>query len=121
MKEIVINALKDIKRQIEVEGWWIPTNDRGSGSAGVNFLKYGDQLDAYIHFAKTGDNTECPNTHRIEYLPVANFGDSEKEVLDEIMQYAHICNIERDEVIGFVVCHEHYDMDYTFYITHIKG
>jgi hypothetical protein len=42
-------------------------------------------------------------------------------VLDEIMQYAHIRNVERDEVLGFIVCHEHYDMDYTFFITHIRG
>lgn len=116
-----LDALMDAKRQMDVEGWWIPTNDKGSGSAGVNFLKEGEQLDAYIRFAVTGDNTDCPNTNSIEYVPVANFGDTENEVLDEIMQYAHICNVERDEVLGFIVCHEHYDMDYTFFITHIRG
>ena len=116
-----LDALMDAKRQMDVEGWWIPTNDKGSGSAGVNFLKEGEQLDAYIRFAVTGDNTDCPNTNSIEYVPIANFGDTENEVLDEIMQYAHICNVERDEVLGFIVCHEHYDMDYTFFITHIRG
>lgn len=116
-----LDALMDAKRQMDVEGWWIPTNDKGCGSAGVNFLKEGEQLDAYIRFAVTGDNTDCPNTNSIEYVPVANFGDTENEVLDEIMQYAHICNVERDEVLGFIVCHEHYDMDYTFFITHIRG
>lgn len=116
-----LDALMDAKRQMDVEGWWIPTNDKGSGSAGVNFLKEGEQLDAYIRFAVTGDNTDCPNTNSIEYVPVADFGDTDNEVLDEIMQYAHICNVERDEVLGFIVCHEHYDMDYTFFITHIRG
>ena len=121
MEAKVINALKDVKRQIEVEGWAIPTNDEGSGSAGVNFLNDTDAVDAYISFAKTGDNTDCPNTDSIEYVAVADFGDSENEALDEIMQYADRCGIERDEVLGFVVCHEHYDMDYTFFITHIRG
>ena len=117
-----LDALMDAKRQMDVEGWWIPTNDKGSGSAGVNFLKEGEQLDAYIRFAVTGDNTDCPNTNSIEYVPIANFGDTENEVLDEIMQYAHICNVERDEVLGFIVCHESYhDMPYTFFITHIRG
>ena len=117
-----LDALMDAKRQMDVEGWWIPTNDKGSGSAGVNFLKEGEQLDAYIRFAVTGDNTDCPNTNSIEYVPVADFGDTENEVLDEIMQYAHICNVERDEVLGFIVCHESYhDMPYTFFITHIRG
>jgi hypothetical protein len=116
-----LDALMDAKRQLDVEGWWIPTNDKGSGSAGVNFLKEGDQLDAYIRFAVTGDNTDCPHTNSIEYVPVANFGDTENEVLDEIMQYADTCNVERDEVLGFIVCHEHYDMPYTFFITHIRG
>lgn len=117
-----LDALMDAKRQLDVEQWWIPTNDKGSGSAGVNFLKEGEQLDAYIRFAVTGYNTDCPNTNSIEYIPVADFGDTENEVLDEIMQYAHICNVERDEVLGFIVCHEHYNnMPYTFYITHIRG
>ena len=119
--ENVIEALNDAKRQLDVEQWWIPTNDRGSGSAGVNFLKEGEQLDAYIRFAETGNNTDCPNTEGIEYVPVADFDNTEKEVLDEIMQYADTCNVERDEVLGFIVCHEHYDMPYTFYITHIRG
>lgn len=121
-KNSALAALMDAKRQIDVACWWIPTNDRGSGSAGVNFLKKGEELDAYIRFAFTGDNTDCPNTNSIEYVPVADFGDTENEVLDKIMQYAHICNVERDEVLGFIVCHEGYhDMPYTFYITHIRG
>ena len=116
-----LDALMDAKRQLDVEGWWIPTNDEGSGSAGVNFIKEGEQLDAYIRFAMTGDNTDCPNTESIEYIPVADFGEVENEALDEIMQYADTCCLERDEVIGFIVCHEHYDLDYTFYIAHIRG
>lgn len=125
MTQNVINALNDVKRQIEVEMWAVPTNDAGSGSAGVNFLSDNNQstdaIDAYIRFAETGDNTNCPNTNSIEYVPVADFGDTENEVLDEIMQYADTCGLERDEVLGFIVCHEHYDMDYTFFITHIRG
>ena len=116
-----LDALMDVKRQIEVEGWTIPTNDEGSGSAGVNFLRDTEAVDAYIRLAITGDNTDCPNTDSIEYVPVADFGDIENEALDEIMQYADTCGVERDEVLGFIVCHEHYDMDYTFFITHIRG
>lgn len=119
--ENVFKALNDVKRQIEVENWTIPTNDEGSGSAGVNFLRDTEAVDAYIHFVETDDNTDCPNTESIEYVPVEDFGDTENEVLDEIMQYADTCGLERDEVLGFIVCHEHYDMPYTFYITHIRG
>lgn len=116
-----LDALMDAKRQMDIEDWWIPTNDRGSGSEGVNFLKKGNQLDAYIRFVVTGDNTDCPNTESIEYIPASRFGDIENEVLDEIMEYAHLCEVKRDEVLGFIVCHEHYGMDYTFFITHIRG
>lgn len=114
-----INALKDIKSQIE-EGWAIPVNDKGSGSAGVRFLDDTEAIDDYLHFAETGDNEEIPQCKSIDYVAVENFSDTEKNVLDEIMRYAESVNIERDEVLGFVVCHEHYDMDYTLYITHIK-
>ena len=120
-KNSALAALMDVKLQIAVEGWTIPTNDEGSGSAGVNFLTDTEAVDAYIRFAFTGDNTDCPNTDSIEYVPVADFGDTENEVLDEIMQYADTCGLLRDDVLGFIVCHEHYDMEYTFYITHIRG
>lgn len=119
MKENVIRALKDAKSQIVEDGWWIPTNDRGSGSAGVNFLKDGTLLDAYIHYAETDDNSECPNTQSIDYVPATNFGVEEFEILDEIMEYSNTCGLNREEVIGFIVCHEHYDLPYTLFITHI--
>ena len=119
MKKNVIKALKEIKGQIE-EGWVIPTNDRGSGSAGVHFLNDTEVIDNYLHFAVTGDNDVIPQCNNIEYLAVDDFSQTENQILDEIMQYAASVNIERDEVLGFVICYEHYDMDYKFYITHIK-
>lgn len=119
MKENVIRALKEAKSQIIEDGWLIPTNDRGSGSAGVNFLKDSTVLDAYIHFAETGDNTECPNTQSLDYVPAANFGEDELEILDEIMEFSNTCGLKREEVQGFIVCHEHYDLPYTLFITHI--
>lgn len=119
MKENVINALKDIKRQIEVEGWTIPTNDKGSGSAGVNFLSDPEVVDKYLHFAETCDNEDIPQCDGIDYISTEDFGESENEIINQILKCADF--VERDEIIGLVVCHEHYDMDYTFYLTHIKG
>jgi hypothetical protein len=123
MTQNVINALNDVKRHIEVDLWTVPTNDAGSGSAGVNFLRDNqasiDTIDAYIRFAETGDNTDCPNTESIDYVSISDFGEIETNALDEIMQHADNF-VEREDVLGFVVCHEHYDMDYTLFITHIR-
>lgn len=119
MKENVIKALKEAQSQIVEDGWWIPTNDRGRGSTGVNFLKDSTLLDAYIHFAETGDNTECPNTESLDYVSVANFDEVQLEVLDEIMEYPNTCGLNREEVLGFIVCHEYYAMPYILFITHI--
>lgn len=119
MNENVIKALKDAKSQIIEDGWKIPTNDLGSGSAGVDFLRDDNLLDAYIHFAETGDNSECPYTQSLDYVSAANFGEVECEILDEIMEHPKTCGLKREEVLGFVVCHEHYDMPFTLFITHI--
>lgn len=123
MTQNVINALNDVKRQIEVDLWTIPTNDDGSGSAGVNFLHDNqssiDIIDAYIRFAETGDNIDCPNTESIDYVSISDFGEIETNALDEIMQHADNY-VEREDVLGFIICHERYDMDYTLFITHIR-
>ena len=108
-----------MKRQIEVEQWTIFANDSGSGSAGVRQVDNSDVIDDYLNFAKTGDNENIPNTYDISYIPVEDFDEDDNEVIDEILDcYGQY--VTREEVLGFVVCHEHYDMDYTFYMLHIE-
>ena len=116
----VMKALGDIYRQIEAEGCSIPVNDRGSGSIGVRYIGDRDSIliAKYFHFAIEGDEFFAPNCREIEYISVNDFGEEEQEVLEEILDSCEF--LEQDSVLGFVVCHEHYDMDYTFYITHVK-
>ena len=117
--EKVISALEDMKRRIEEEGWTIFANDSGSGSAGVRQVDNSDVIGDYLNFAKTGDNENIPNTYDIYYIPVEDFDEDDNEVVDEILDcYGQY--VTREEVLGFVVCHEHYDMDYTFYMLHIE-
>lgn len=117
--EKVISALEDMKRQIEVEQWTIFANDRGSGSAGVRQVDNSDVIDDYLKFAKTGENSELPQCESISYTAVEDFDDEDKELVEEILEnYGEY--VERDEVLGLVVINEHYDMDYTFCMLHIK-
>ena len=118
-KNEAIKALKDMKRQIEIEEWSIPANDRGSGSAGVSLIRDTDAIDEYLYFAETGDNSNIPQCDSISYIPVSLFGELENEIVDEILDYVDF--VERNEIVGLVVCDEHYDMDYTFYMAHIEG
>ena len=106
-------------RQIDAELRTIFCNDRGSGSAGVSSIDDASIIDAYLHFAKTGDNSEVPHCNSISYIPAGDFGVKENEVVDEILD-CYGDYVERNEILGLVVCHERYDMDYTFYLTHIK-
>lgn len=118
--EKAIKALEDMKRQIEEEQWTIFANDRGSGSAGVRQVDNVDVIDDYLKFAKTGENSELPQCESISYTSVDDFDDEDNEICGEIVeQYSEY--VERDEVLGLVVINEHYDMDYTFYLLHIKG
>ena len=119
MNNKAIKALQDIKRQM-VDGWSIPVNDRGSGSIGVRYIEDMniDTIDGYLHFAESGDNTFAPQCNDIEYISKDEFGAVEKDVFWEIFYSCDFTDV--NNILGFVVCHEHYDMDYTFYITHIK-
>ena len=118
--EKVISALEDMKRQIEVEQWTIFANDRGSGSAGVRQVDNTEVIDDYLKFAKTGENSELPQCESISYTSVEDFDDEDKELVEEILEnYGEY--VERDEILGLVVINEHYDMDYTFFMLHIKG
>lgn len=120
MNKKVINALEDMKRQIDIEMWTIFVNDRGSGSAGIRQVDNSYVIDEYLNFAKTGGNKDIPYTYDISYISVEDFDDEDKEVVDEILEcYGEYVTI--DEVLGLVVCHEHYDMDYNFYMLHIAG
>ena len=116
---IAANALKDIKRQIDIEEWAIPTNDRGSGSAGVSLLNDTEAIDKYLTFAETGDNDDVPQCEDIYYVSKDQFDEEEKEIVEEMLN--HVDFIEANEVLGLVVCMEHYDMPYEFYILHIEG
>ena len=122
MKEITtvdaISALKDILFQIVHEGWTIPVNDRGSGSAGVRFVDDAEIIERYLKFATSGDNKDVPSCQDISYISVKDFSEEENEIIDEILNYADF--IERKEIIGLVVIDEEYDCPYTFYIPHIS-
>ena len=115
----VISALEDIKRQIDVENWDIPVNDRGSGSAGVRYINDSNIIDDYLYFAKTGDNSSIPQCDDIDYISVSDFGEDENEIINEILDVTDF--VEKDEILGLIACYEHYDMDYVFYFAHIKG
>lgn len=118
--EKVIGALEDMKRQIEEEEWAVYTNDRGSGSAGVRYTDDSDVIEKYLNYAKTGDNSEVPHCEGISYTAVEDFDDEDVKIVDEILD-CYGDYFERDEVLGLVVINEHYDMEYTFYMLHIKG
>ena len=120
--EKVIKALEDMKRQIEAEEWAVYTNDRGSGSAGVSYIDYknASAIDSYLHFAETGDNENVPHCTDIYYISVDDFDDEDNEVVCEILE-GYEEYVKRDEVLGLIVCSEYYDMEYTFYMLHIKG
>lgn len=116
----VTSALKNMKRQIEAEDWVIYANDRGSGSAGVHCIDDASVIDNYLRFAETGDNESVPNCSEVSYISSDDFDDEDNEIINEILQdYGK--DVSRDEILGLVVCHEHYDMDYTFYMMHIAG
>lgn len=115
----VINALEEMKYQIEAEQRTIFCNDRGSGSAGVSSIDDASIIDAYLRFEETGDNSDVPQCNGISYIPAGEFGVKENEVVDEILD-CYGDYVERNEILGLVVCHERYDMDYTFYLMHVK-
>lgn len=108
-----------MKRQIEIEQWTIFANDRGSGSAGVRQVDNSDVINDYLKFAKTGDNSDLPQCESMSYVAVEDFDDEDKKVVEEILE-TYGKYVKHDEILGLVVCNEHYDMDYTFYMLHIK-
>ena len=113
----VVDVLKDILRQIDYLDCTIPVTDRGSGSAGVRAIDKKSVID-YLTFAITGNNEAIPQCVGISYIDHNDFSEEEKEVIDEILDYASFIN--RDEIIGLVVIDEEYDMPYTLYIPHIS-
>lgn len=113
----VVDVLKDILFQIDCLDWTIPITDRGSGSAGVRAIDKKSVID-YLTFAITGNNEAIPACKDISYIEINDFSEEEKEVIDEILDYASFIN--RNEIIGLVVIDEQYDMPYTLYILHIS-
>ena len=114
----VIDALQDILHQIDYLYWTIPATDRGSSSAGVGFIDDASIINDYLTFAITGNNEAIPACIDISYSEINDFSEEEKEVIDEILDYASFIN--RNEIIGLVVIDEQYDMPYTLYIPHIS-
>ena len=113
----VVDALQEILRQIDYLDCTIPVTDRGSGSAGVRAIDKHSVID-YLTFALTANNEAIPQCVGISYIDHNDFSEEEKEVIDEILDYASFIN--RDEIIGLVVIDEEYDMPYTLYIPHIS-
>ena len=113
----VVDVLKDILRQIDYLDWTIPVTDRGSGSAGVRAIDKKSVID-YLTFAITGNNEAIPQCVGISYIDHNDFSEEEKEVIDEILDYASFIN--RNEILGLVVIDEEYDMPYTLYIPQIS-
>ena len=113
----VVDVLKVILAQIDYLDWTIPVTDRGSGSAGVRAIDKKSVID-YLTFAINGNNEAIPQCVGISYIDHNDFYEEEKEVIDEILDYASFIN--RNEIIGLVVIDEEYDMPYTLYIPHIS-
>ena len=113
----VVDVLKVILAQIDYLDWTIPVTDRGSGSAGVRAIDKKSVID-YLTFAITGNNEAIPQCVGISYIDLNDFSEEEKEVIDEILDYASFIN--RNEILGLVVIDEEYDMPYTLYILHIS-
>ena len=113
----VVYALRVILAQIDYLDWTIPVTDRGSGSAGVRAIDKKSVID-YLTFAITGNNEAIPQCVGISYIDHNDFSEEEKEVIDEILDYASFIN--RNEILGLVVIDEEYDMPYTLYILHIS-
>ena len=113
----VVDVLKVILAQIDYLDWTIPVTDRGSGSAGVRAIDKKSVID-YLTFAITGNNEAIPQCVGISYIDHNDFSEEEKEVIDEILDYASFIN--RNEILGLVVIDEEYDMPYTLYILHIS-
>lgn len=116
----VTSALEDMKRQIEEEGWLVYCNDRGSGSGGPRYIDDKDTINDYLHFAQTGNNEKVPNCQNISYIRFRDFSLEDNQIVDEILD-SYGKYVTRDEVFGLVVCHEYFDMEYTFYLLHIAG
>ena len=114
----VIDALQEIFYQIDYLDWAIPVTDRGSGSAGVRFIDDASIINDYLTFAINGNNEAIPQCIGISYIDLNDFSEEEKEVIDEILDFASFIN--RNEIIGLVVIDEEYDMPYTLYIPHIS-
>ena len=113
----VVDVLKVILAQIDYLDWTIPVTDRGSGLAGVRAIDKKSVID-YLTFAITGNNEAIPQCVGISYIDHNDFSEEEKEVIDEILDYASFIN--RNEILGLVVIDEEYDMPYTLYIPHIS-
>ena len=113
----VVDVLKVILAQIDYLDWTIPVTDRGSGLAGVRAIDKKSVID-YLTFAITGNNEAIPQCVGISYIDHNDFSEEEKEVIDEILDYASFIN--RNEILGLVVIDEEYDMPYTLYILHIS-
>lgn len=107
-----------MKRQIEEEGCVVLTTDRGSGSAGPSCLGTSDAINEYLFFAVTGDNSSITACRALDYIPLSDFTDYENDIVSEIL-YSYPELLQYQNLLGFVVAYEHYDMDYYYYLVHL--
>ena len=110
METIIINALQDIKRNLENKPYGIPVF---SSAAGVDKLSPLN-VDAVSLAEKDGDMT---------YVPIQDFSKEEKETFDKMMRFAsEDCHITEKDVLGMVVIHDEYNKNpFTLSILHLKG
>lgn len=115
--EKAIKVLKNIKRQIEVDLRYIPTNDRGNGSSGVGLLQDTFAIDLYIKVAKSGCESDLlPGISRIEYISEDDFTDYEDEICCEIVSSFFF--VDKNDILGLIAIHSD-EAGFTLYIAHI--
>lgn len=114
METIIINALQDIKRNLENKPYGIPVFSSAAGVDKLSPLNV-DAVDDYISLAENnGDMT---------YVPIQDFSKEEKETFDKMMLFAsEDCHITEKDVLGMVVIHDEYNKNpFTLSILHLKG
>ena len=114
MKTFIINALQDIRKNLENKPYGIPVFSSAAGVDKLSPLNV-DVVDDYISLAeKDGDMT---------YVPIRDFSKEEKETFDKMMRFAsEDCHITEKDVLGMVVIHNEYNKNpFTLSILHLKG
>ena len=113
----VVAALRDCIDEIEQDGWTIPGDDEGPQSAGFHTFDR-ENVEVLRQYVKTAYAN--PD---IDYVKVADFGEIEREKVDNIMSYSDgmELGLQREEIIGLIRVHEEINgWPYTLFIAHIE-